>query len=125
MIEPELAALCTQTVKVYPPGAVDAYGQTNYATTPLTLPCHIVGRYQEITDRRGETVVANGHAILTNCYPGLSERYLLQIPDMSAPSGWTMVNIIAVITRYDETGPYNQVIYYGQQGGFAGGDISG
>ena len=125
MIEPELAAICTQTVKAYAPSGTDHYGQTTYAAVPLTLPCHLVGRYQEITDKRGETAIANGHAILTDCYPGLSDKYRLEIPDMSSPSGWSRVNIIAVITRYDDKGPYNQVIYFGEQGGFSGGDISG
>jgi hypothetical protein len=124
-MEPELAALCTQTVKAYAPGTTDAYGQLSYSATPLTLKCHIVGRFMEVIDKHGEAVTANGSAILTDCYPGLSDRYILDVPDMSMPSGWRRVNIISVVTRYDEKGPHHQVIYFGAQGGFAGGAISG
>lgn len=119
-IDPELAAIMTQTVSAYAPAGVDAYGHTSFAAEPLVLKCHIRGRIQEVVDKTGESAVSTGNAILTDVYPGLSEQWSLVIPDPSATGGQRRVNIIAVLTRYDEVGPSHQVIYYGERGANSG-----
>jgi hypothetical protein len=123
-IDPQLAAMMTQRAYAYAPAGVDAYGHTSFSPTPLELPCHIRGRIQELVDKNGEAVVSTGNAILTDVYPGLNEQWSLLIPDPSVATGTTpgqrRVNIIAVITRYDEVGESHQVIYYGERGSNSG-----
>jgi hypothetical protein len=116
-IDPLLAALMVQTVYAYPVTGTSAYGQPVFATTPLTIPCHIVGRVQEVTNFNGENMVSTGYAITSDVYTGLDDRATLDIPEPSDPTGRRRVNIIAVATRYDENGPSHQTIYYGPRGG--------
>lgn len=114
MIEPELAALMTQKVRSYAPGPMNAYGQTSYSATPVEMPCHIMGRIKEVQTRTGELAMSTGQAILSDVYPALTDAHRLEIPSLSSPSGWRTVNIVAVITSYDENGPYYQTIFYGE-----------
>jgi hypothetical protein len=114
VIQPELYALLTQTVKAYAPAGTDGYGYTSYDTVALVLPCHIEGRMKEVVDKQGEAVISTGRAILGDVYLGLNDQYRLEVPDPSTVNGWKSVNIIAVETHYDENGPYNQTIYYGE-----------
>lgn len=114
MIDPELAALMTQKVRSYAPGTRDAYGNISFAPSPVEMPCHIQGRVKEVLTRSGEVAVSTGQALLSDVYPALTDAHKLEVPSLSSPSGWRTVNIIAVITSYDEAGPYYQTIYYGE-----------
>lgn len=117
MIDPLLAELMTQTVYAYPATGTSPYGQPEFSADPLTIPCHIVGKVQEVITRAGEAMVSTGYAICTTVYPGLDDEAVLDIPEPSDPTGRRRVNIIAIVTRYDEAGPSHQAIYYGPRGG--------
>lgn len=120
MIDPQLAALMTQMAYAYPVTGTDAYGQPAYTPDPVVIPCHVVGRLKEVVDKTGEAVVSTGQLITTKVYNGLDDRAILDVPEPADETGRRRVNIIAIITRYDENGPHHQVIYYGPAGGTDG-----
>jgi hypothetical protein len=113
MVEPELLEMMTQKVRLYATGATDAYGRKTFATTPVEAPCHIDGHTKEVFSKGGEVAMAQGVAYLSTVYPWLTEACRIDVPELSSATGWRRANIITVDTTYDETGPYNQVIYYG------------
>lgn len=116
MIDPLLASLMTQTVYAYLSTGTSPYGQPVFSSTPITIPCHIVGRIQEVVTPTGEAAMSTGVAICADVYPGLSDAAVLDVPDLTQASGRSRVNIIAIVTRYDEAGAHHQSIYYGPRG---------
>jgi hypothetical protein len=112
----ELMALCTQQVRFYAQTTVDEYGFQTWSKTPQVVNCHMESRVQLFATRTGEMKTQSGRCFLAGVFPWLTDRYLMEVPDVSTPSGWRQTEILAVTVRYNESAADHQVVHFGERG---------
>ena len=112
-LDPELAALMTQSVTVNRWTADSAYGVPLYAPTATVYPCRIVRKHQLVLDQQGRQVVSRtvvyiGPSSTTGGTPNLTERDKITLSDGS------QADLLSVQKHIDADGTdHHEVAYCG------------
>lgn len=115
-MDPALQELCTQTVRFYAQTGVNEYGFQSWSNVAVPVLCHVQSRSQLYASSTGEHKVQTGRLWLAVICPWLTDRYLMEVPDLSMASGFRQVEILAVTVEYNEVEADHQVVHFGERG---------
>lgn len=110
-LDPELAALMTQSVVIQRWVSDDAYGAPQYGATATTFPCRIVRKHQLVLDQQGRQVVSRSVVYIgpsSTGTPNLTERDKITLSDGS------QADLLSVQKHVDADGTdHHEVAYCG------------
>ena len=106
-MDPELQALCTQTVQWYPRVSGNVNDEATYAATPTSLTARVVRRPRRLVDSQGREILATARIWLAEAPAvGLLDKIVL-------PDGTTAP--LVVVERYpDEAGDESVMLVLGR-----------
>lgn len=107
MIEAAYADLFSESVTLYPPASVDAYGKRTFAASGVTVAAHYVAEEALLRSEDGRDVIVKGTFYLYGT-PTVTNDYRLVLDDGTEPI------IISVDTPHDENGAHHTVIKVGE-----------
>lgn len=101
-MDPQLAALCNQTVTVYARTGANVYGEPTFSTSGTAYDARVVPQAKEVRDGQGN-VVMSSHTIWLVSTSTVSPESKWVLPDGTAPKA------LNVTCPVDENGTVDHV----------------
>lgn len=106
MIESNYRDLFSQTVVLYAPSTLDAYGKRTFSASAQSFSAHFISEVKQMTTPDGRTVVSAGRVYLYGTSDATTD-YQMVINGSASPV------ILSVDNLYDDAGRHHTVITYG------------